>query len=229
MYKRILLKLSGEALGNPFDTKVLEDISKQVKKLVEDGIEVGIVVGGGNICRGRTFEKLGLDRKEADYIGMTATVINARMVEASLLKQGVKAKTLTTYKVQRVMDYDTRKANSLLSKGTVCVFGGGTGKPFFSTDTGSALRAKDIKADVILMAKNGVDGVYSADPKVDKNAIRYDELSFDDIINKNLQVIDLDAAKICKKNHIEAFIFDMAVKNNIVKAAKGKAVGTVIR
>lgn len=229
MYKRILLKLSGEALGNPFDTKVLEDISKQVKKLVEDGIEVGIVVGGGNICRGRTFEKLGLDRKEADYIGMTATVINARMVEASLLKQGVKAKTLTTYKVQRVMDYDTKKANSLLSKGTVCVFGGGTGKPFFSTDTGSALRAKDIKADVILMAKNGVDGVYSADPKVDKNAIRYDELSFDDIINKNLQVIDLDAAKICKKNHIEAFIFDMAVKNNIVKAAKGKAVGTVIR
>lgn len=229
MYKRILLKLSGEALGNPFDTKVLEDISKQVKKLVEDGIEVGIVVGGGNICRGRTFEKLGLDRKEADYIGMTATVINARMVEASLLKQGVKAKTLTTYKVQRVMDYDTKKANSLLSKKTVCVFGGGTGKPFFSTDTGSALRAKDIKADVILMAKNGVDGVYSADPKVDKNAIRYDELSFDDIINKNLQVIDLDAAKICKKNHIEAFIFDMAVKNNIVKAAKGKAVGTVIR
>lgn len=229
MYKRILLKLSGEALGNPFDTKVLEDISKQVKKLVEDGIEVGIVVGGGNICRGRTFEKLGLDRKEADYIGMTATVINARMVEASLLKQCVKAKTLTTYKVQRVMDYDTKKANSLLSKGTVCVFGGGTGKPFFSTDTGSALRAKDIKADVILMAKNGVDGVYSADPKVDKNAIRYDELSFDDIINKNLQVIDLDAAKICKKNHIEAFIFDMAVKNNIVKAAKGKAVGTVIR
>lgn len=229
MYKRILLKLSGEALGNPFDTKVLEDISKQVKKLVEEGIEVGIVVGGGNICRGRTFEKLGLDRKEADYIGMTATVINARMLEASLLKQGVNAKTLTTYKVQRVMDYDTKKANALLKKKVVCVFGGGTGKPFFSTDTGSALRAKDINAEVILMAKNGVDGVYSADPKLDKSAVRYDELSFDDIIKKNLQVIDLDAAKICKKNNIEAFIFDMAVKNNIVKAAKGKAIGTVIR
>jgi len=229
MYKRILLKLSGEALGNPFDTKILDEIAKQVKKLVDDGIEVGITVGGGNICRGRTFEKLGLDRKDSDYIGMTATVINAKMVEASLNKIGVKAITLSTLKVQRVLDYSATKANNYLKKGYVCVFGGGTGKPFFSTDTGCALRAKDIKAEVILMAKNGVDGVYSADPKSDSSATRFNELSFDDIIKQKLTVIDLQAAEVCKKNKIQAFIFDMAPKNNIVKAAKGNAIGTIIK
>ncbi len=229
MYKRILLKLSGEALGNPFDTKVLNDIAKQIKKLVEEGVEVGIVVGGGNICRGRTFEKLGLDRRNADYIGMEATVINAQMLEASLTKIGVKAKTLSTIDVQRVEKYDIEKANKLLKKKTVCVFGGGTGKPFYSTDTASAMRAADINAELILMAKNGVDGVYSADPNIDPSATKYDELKFDDIIKQELAVIDLQAAKICKKNKIQAFIFDMAVKNNIVKATKGKAVGTIIK
>ncbi len=229
MYKRVLLKLSGEALGNPFDTKVLEKIASQIKLMVNDGIEVGIVVGGGNICRGRTFEKLGLDREDADYIGMEATVINAQMLTAMLNNLDVKAVTLSTIDVQRVKKYSVEEANTLLSKKIVCVFGGGTGKPFFSTDTGSALRAKDINAEVILMAKNGVDGVYSADPKIDPNATRYDELKFDDIINKQLAVIDLDAAKVCKENHIEAFIFDMAVPNNILHACKGQAVGTVIR
>ncbi len=229
MYKRILLKLSGEALGNPFDNEILDDIARQVKEITKLGVEVGIVVGGGNICRGRTFEKLGLDRRNSDYIGMTATVINAQMIEASLKKIGVKAKTLSTVKVQRVLDYSKKEANNLLSKKVVCVFGGGTGKPFYSTDTGSALRAKDIKAEVILMAKNGVDGVYSADPKLDKNAIRFDELSFDDIINKQLAVIDLKAAEICKENNINAFIFDMSFKDNIIKAVKNEAVGTIIK
>lgn len=229
MYKRILLKLSGEALGNPFDNEILDDIARQVKEITKLGVEVGIVVGGGNICRGRTFEKLGLDRRNSDYIGMTATVINAQMIEASLKKIGVKAKTLSTVKVQRVLDYSKKEANNLLSKKVVCVFGGGTGKPFYSTDTGSALRAKDIKAEVILMAKNGVDGVYSADPKIDKNAIRFDELSFDDIINKQLAVIDLKAAEICKENNINAFIFDMSFKDNIIKAVKNEAVGTIIK
>ncbi len=229
MYKRILLKLSGEALGNPFDNEILDDIARQVKEIVKLGVEVGIVVGGGNICRGRTFEKLGLDRRNSDYIGMTATVINAQMIEASLKKIGVKAKTLSTIKVQRVLDYSKKEALNLLSKKTVCVFGGGTGKPFYSTDTGSALRAKDIKAEVILMAKNGVDGVYSADPKLDKKAIRFDELSFDDIINKQLAVIDLEAAKICKENNINAFIFDMSTKDNIIRAVENKAIGTIIK
>ena len=229
MYKRVLLKLSGEALGCPYDVKVLDSLALQIKKLVKEGIEVGIVVGGGNICRGKTFEKLGLDRRQSDYIGMEATVMNAQMLCASLIKNGVDARTLSTIKMQRVQDYDKDKANNLLKRKIVCVFGGGTGKPFFSTDTGSALRAKDINADVILMAKNGVDGVYSADPDIDPNAVRYDEMTFDDIIDNKLGVIDLEAAKICKKNKIEAFVFDMGVKNNIVKAAMGKAKGTVIR
>ncbi len=229
MYKRVLLKLSGEALGCPYDINILDSISKQIKKLVEEGIEVGVVIGGGNICRGKTFEKLGLDRKEADYIGMEATIMNAQMLTAALIKNGVSAKTLSTVKVQRVLDYSKEKALSLLKKKVVCVFGGGTGKPFFSTDTGSALRAKDINADVILMAKNGVDGVYTDDPDTNPNATRYNEMTFNDIIINKLGVIDLKAAEICKKNHIEAFVFDMAVKNNIVKAAKGKAIGTVIK
>lgn len=229
MYKRILLKLSGEALGNPFDIDVLDSIAKQIKKLADEKIEIGIVVGGGNICRGRTFEKLGLERRHSDYIGMEATVINAQMLEAALTKNKVKAKTLSAIHVQNVLDYTAEKANSLLKRKVVCVFGGGTGKPFFSTDTGSALRAKDINAEVILMAKSGVDGVYSADPKIDPTATRYKELSFDDIIKQELGVIDLQAAKICKKNKIEAFVFDMGAKNNIVKAAKGKAVGTLIK
>lgn len=229
MYKRILLKLSGEALGKPFDIEVLDNISKQIKKLVKDGVEIGIVVGGGNICRGRTFEKLGLERKHSDFIGMEATVMNAQMLEAALVKNGVAAKALSAIHVQNVLDYTPEKANALLKKKVVCVFGGGTGKPFFSTDTGSALRAKDINAEVILMAKNGVDGVYTADPDVDPNATRYDELSFDDIIKQELGVIDLQAAKICKKNKIQGFVFDMAVKNNIVLACKGKAVGTLIK
>ena len=229
MYKRVLLKLSGEALGCPYDVQVLEDLSRQIKKLIKDGIEVGVVVGGGNICRGRTFQKLGFDKREADYVGMEATVMNAQMLMAALTKNGVAAKTMSTIKVQRVMDYDPEKAIRLLKKKTVVVFGGGTGKPFFSTDTGSALRARDIKADVILMAKSGVDGVYTADPDTDPTATRYDEITFDDIIKNNLGVIDIEAAKVCRKNHIEAFVFDMGAKNNIVKAAKGKAVGTVIR
>ncbi|MDO4500211.1 MAG: UMP kinase [Erysipelotrichaceae bacterium] len=229
MYKRVLLKLSGEALGNPFDPEFLDAVSLQVKQLAEAGVEVGIVVGGGNICRGRTFEKLGLDREDADYIGMTATVINAKMLEAALKKNGVNATTLSTIAVQRVEEYTTEKALDLLSKGVVCVFGGGTGKPFFSTDTGSALRAQDIKAEVILMAKNGVDGVYTADPKTDPTASRYDELSFDDIIKNKLGVIDLEAAEICRDNGIQGFVFDMAAENNIVKAALGQAIGTVIK
>ena len=229
MYKRVLLKLSGEAMGCPYDINILDSISKQINKLVEEGIEVGVVIGGGNICRGKTFEKLGLDRKEADYIGMEATIMNAQMLTAALIKNGVSAKTLSTVKVQRVLDYSKEKALSLLKKKVVCVFGGGTGKPFFSTDTGSALRAKDINADVILMAKHGVDGVYTDDPDTNPNATRYNEMTFNDIIINKLGVIDLKAAEICKKNHIEAFVFDMAFKNNIVKAAKGKAIGTVIK
>ena len=228
MYKRILLKLSGEALGNPFDTKVLENIAEQIKQLVNDGVEVGIVVGGGNICRGRTFEKLGLDRRNADYIGMEATVINAQMIEASLTKIGVNAKTLSTIDVQRVEKYDTEKANILLDKKTVCVFGGGTGEPFFSTDTASALRAQDIHAEVILMAKNGVDGVYSADPKLDPNAVKFDKLTYLDVLNKDLKIMDQTAITLCKDNNIDLSVFNMQKEGNIALACKQEVAGTII-
>ena len=232
MYKTVLLKLSGEALGSktgPFDFDIIDNLAKQIKALVKKGVKVGIVVGGGNICRGKFFEKMGLDRKESDYVGMLATVMNARTLGTALTKNKVDNEVFTTYKVDRVKDYDPKKANNALKKGKVCVFGGGTGKPFFSTDTACALRAKDIDADVILFAKNGVDGVYDSDPDTNPNAKKYDVLTFDDIIKNKLGVIDLSCAEICKKNHIEGYVFDMAAKDAIKNSVTKKVPGTTIK
>ena len=232
MYKRVLLKLSGEALAAPdfpFSTEFLEKIALQVKKIREMGVDVGIVVGGGNICRGRIFQDLGFDRVQSDYAGMLATVINAIMFSAELNKVGCKAVPMSAVKAQNVIDFDLAEANRLIEEGNVVVFGGGYGKPYYSTDTGSAQRAKDIKADVILMAKNGVDGVYDSDPDINPDAKKFDELSFDDILKLDLKVMDSQAAEICKEAKIEAFVFDMAEEDNIGKAAKGEAVGTVIK
>lgn len=232
MYKRVLLKLSGEALAAPdfpFSTEMLEKIAVQVKTIREMGVDVGIVVGGGNICRGRIFEELGFDRVQADYAGMLSTVINAIMFSAELNKLGVKSVPMTAVKAQNVMDFSVEEANRLLAEGNVLVFGGGYGLPYHSTDTGSAQRAKDIGADVILMAKSGVDGVYDSDPDFNPDAKRFDELTFDDILNLNLKVIDMQAAELCKEAKIEAFVFNMADEDNIVKAVKQEAVGTVIR
>ena len=232
MYKTVLLKLSGEALGSssgPYDFKTLDELAKQIKAIVKKGVKVGVVVGGGNICRGKTFEKMGMDRKESDYVGMMATVMNAKILGTALTKNKVLNKVFTAYPVSRVDDYDAKKALNYLKKGYVCVFGGGTGKPFFSTDTACALRAKDINAEVILFAKNGVDGVYDSDPDENPNAKRYDELSFDDIIKNKLGVIDLSAAEICKKNHIEGFVFDMSAKDGIKKSINKKITGTTIK
>ncbi len=232
MYKRVLLKLSGEALSSgsgPFDFNIIDDVASQIKTMVNNGVQVGIVVGGGNICRGHLFEKLGLDREQSDYIGMQATVMNARVLEVALQKQGIKAKTLTAFGVQGIDDYDVETANKLLAEGYTLCFGGGTGKPFFSTDTASALRAQDMKAEVILIAKNGTDGVYDKDPNKYADAVRFEEMHFSDIIDLKLQVIDLAAAEICRDNKIDAFVFDMAGENNIVKAALGEATGTVIK
>ncbi len=232
MYKRVLLKLSGEALAAPdfpFSVDVLESIGKQVKEIAEMGVGVGIVVGGGNICRGRIFEDLGFDRVKADYAGMLATVINAVMFSAELNKLGVKSVAMSAIKAQNVLDFDSDEANRLMDEGYVLVFGGGYGLPYYSTDTGSAQRAKDIHADVILMAKSGVDGVYDSDPDENPNAKKFDELTFNDILSLGLKVIDLQAAELCKESGIEAFVFNMADEGNIVKAVKGEAVGTVIR
>ena len=232
MYKRIMLKLSGEALSAPdfpFSTSNMEKYALQVKQIREMGVDVGVVVGGGNICRGRIFEDLGFDRVKADYAGMLATVINAVMFAAELERVGCKAVAMSAIKAQNVMDFDAEEANRLLDEGYVVVFGGGFGLPYHSTDTGSAQRAKDINADVILMAKSGVDGVYDSDPDTNPDAKRFEELTFDDILNLGLKVIDSQAAEICKEAKIEGFVFNMAEENNIVKAVKGEARGTVIK
>ncbi|MBR4461818.1 MAG: UMP kinase [Erysipelotrichaceae bacterium] len=232
MYKRVLLKLSGEALAAPdfpFSTEILEKIALQVKEIREMGIDVGIVIGGGNICRGKIFEKIGFDRVQSDYAGMLATVINAVMFSAELNKVGVPSVAMSAITAQNVLDFDKDEANRLIDEGNVIVFGGGYGLPYYSTDTGSAQRAADIGADVILMAKSGVDGVYDSDPDENPDAKKFDELTFDDILRLELKVIDASAAELCLQNKIDAFVFNMQEEGNIVKAAKGEAVGTVIK
>ena len=232
MYKRILLKLSGEQLAAPdfpYSIEVLEKLGKQVKEIRDMGVDVGIVVGGGNICRGRIFEELGFDRVQADYAGMLATVINAVMFSSELNKLGCKSVAMSAIAAQNVMDFNEYEANRLLGEGNVLVFGGGYGLPYYSTDTGSVQRAKDINAEVILMAKSGVDGVYDSDPDTNPDAKKFDELTFDDILEKKLKVIDLQAAEMCREAKIKAFVFNMMDKDNIVKAVKGEAVGTIIK
>ncbi len=231
MYKRVLLKLSGEALGNDkdcFDVDVLNKVADEVKSIVEHGVEVSIVCGGGNFVRGRTLSKLDFDRVTSDYIGMLGTVMNAMALETTLKKKGVKAIAMSALDVACVERHNPIKAKELLDNGYVVIFGGGTGRAYFSTDTTSSLCASEIGADVILMAKNGVDGVYNADPNVDVSAKRYDVLSFDDILNMKLKVIDSTAASMCIDNNIEAFVFDMKEDGNISKAALGEAIGTRI-
>ncbi len=226
------MKLSGEQLAAPdfpYSIEVLEKLGKQVKEIRDMGVDVGIVVGGGNICRGRIFEELGFDRVQADYAGMLATVINAVMFSAELNKLGCKSVAMSAIAAQNVMDFNEYEANRLLGEGNVLVFGGGYGLPYYSTDTGSVQRAKDINAEVILMAKSGVDGVYDSDPDTNPDAKKFDELTFDDILEKKLKVIDLQAAEMCREAKIEAFVFNMMDKDNIVKAVKGEAVGTIIR
>lgn len=231
MYKRVLLKLSGEALSSDFtlDTNILNAVALQIKEITNDGTKVGVVVGGGNIVRGRLFEKLGLERVKADYMGMLATVINALALTAALENVGVKAKTLSAIKAESVDMFDKDEANRLLDEGYVLVFGGGVGKPYHSTDTGCAQRAIDINAEVILMAKSGVDGVYDKDPGKNSDAKRYDEITFKEIADKKLEVIDIQAAELLSQNSIDAFLFNMDAKDNIIKAARQDAVGTLIK
>ncbi len=233
MYKRVLLKLSGEALtGNEknFDPVVLKSLAEEIKEVSNAGIEVAIVVGGGNFIRGKTIEQIGMDRVQGDSMGMLATIINALAIQSSLESIGVDTRVMTSIEMPKVAEpFIQRRAIRHLEKGRVVIFGGGTGSPFFTTDTTAALRASEIKADVILMAKNGVDGVYSADPKKDPNATKYDELTYMDVLNKNLQVMDSTATSMCMDNKIQLRVFNMNESGNIVKAAKGIDIGTVIK
>ena len=230
MYKRVLLKLSGEALSNGhdiFDRDVLDNLSIQIKQIVEDGVEVAIVVGGGNFVRGRMAEELGIDRVQVDSMGMLGTVINALAIQGALERHGVNTRVQTAIDMTKVAEpFIPRRAIRHLEKGRVVVFGAGTGSAFFSTDTTAALRASEIKADVILMAKNGVDGVYSADPKLDPLAVRYENLSYMQVLQEGLSIMDSTATSMCMDNDIDLIVFNMNEKNNIIKAARGEAVCT---
>ena len=232
MYKRVLLKLSGEALaGNEknFDPSILQNLALEIKEAQKLGIQIAIVGGGGNFIRGKVVEGLGIDRVQGDNMGMLATVINALAIQSSLEGIGVDTRVMTSIEMSKVAEpFIQRRAIRHLEKGRVVIFGGGTGSPYFSTDTTAALRASEIKAEVILMAKNSVDGVYSADPKKDPNAKKYTHLTYMDLLNKGLQVMDSTATSMCMDNDMELMVFNMNEKDNIVKAMKGEKIGTII-
>ena len=230
-YKRVLLKLSGESLagkiGHGIDFDTVLDICKPIKEIVDMGAEVAIVVGGGNFWRGRNSGSM--DRTRADHMGMLATVINALGVADGLEQLGLDVRVQTAIAMQEVAEpYIRNRAVRHLEKGRVVVFGCGTGNPFFSTDTGAALRAAEFDADVILKATM-VDGVYDSDPKKNPNAVKFDELSYMDVLNKNLQVMDMTAASFCNDRHIPFYVFSIENPKNIIKAVCGENVGTLVK
>ena len=232
MYKRVLLKLSGEALSGKeknFDPEVLKSLATEIREAQQLGVEIAIVVGGGNFIRGKTVADIGIDRVQGDYMGMLATIINALAIQSALEGVGVDTRVQTSIEMEKVAEpFIQRRAIRHLEKGRVVIFGGGTGSPYFSTDTTAALRASEIKADVILMAKNGVDGVYSADPKKDPNATRYEHLAYMDLLSKGLAVMDSTATSMCMDNNMELMVFNMNEPGNIVRAMKGEKIGTII-
>lgn len=233
MYKRVLLKLSGEALsanGNSFDPDILKNLASEIKEVHAMGVEVAIVVGGGNFIRGKMAEQLGIDRVQADYMGMLGTMINALAIQGALEQQEVPTRVQSAIEMSKIAEpFIVRRATRHLEKGRVVIFGAGTGSPYFSTDTTAALRASEIKADVILMAKNGVDGVYTADPKKDPNAVRYDSLTYMEVIQKGLQVMDTTATSMCMDNNIDLVVFNMNQGGNIKKAVMQENIGTIVK
>lgn len=233
-YKRIVLKLSGEALsgekGSGIDPTFIKSIAQQIKEIHDLGIEIAIVVGGGNLWRGKIGSEVGMDRANADYMGMLATVMNSLALQDSLENFDVQTRVQTSIEMRQVAEpYIRRKAMRHLEKKRVVIFAGGTGNPYFSTDTTAALRAAEIEADVILMAKNNVDGVYSADPKMDQEAMKFSELSYLDILNKGLAVMDSTATSLCMDNNISLIVFSIMEKGNIKRVLLGEDIGTVIR
>lgn len=229
-YRRVLLKLSGEALAGPekmgFDEATCLEVARQVKELVEDGVQVAIVTGGGNFWRGRTSQTI--DRAKADQIGMLATVMNCVYVSDIFRYTGLQTKVMTPFVCGAFTElFSKDKALESLQRGEVVFFAGGTGHPYFSTDTATVLRAIEIEADVILSGKS-IDGVYSADPAVDPTAHKYESLSIEDVINQRLGVIDLAAAVLCMENHMPMMIFGLNEENSIVNTATGTTTGTLV-
>lgn len=228
-YKRVLLKLSGEALAGSGETRIsipaIENIVKEIKKAVANKVQLAIVIGGGNIWRGAGKK---IDRVKADYMGMLATVINSLAIQDTLEKNGIKACVLSAVGVPKIAElYVEQKAIESLKKGYVVILSGGTGNPYFTTDTTAALRAAELKADVLLKATQ-VDGVYDCDPKVNKNAKRYKSLSYDEAINKNLRIMDTSAFSLCKDNNLPIIVFNFHHSGNLFKVLSGKNIGTLV-
>jgi uridylate kinase len=230
--RRVLLKLSGEVMGGGrlgIDPDVVNDIAKQIASAVNEGVQVAIVVGGGNFFRGAELSQRGMERARADYIGMLGTVMNCLALQDFCEKQGVETRVQSAITMGQVAEpYIPRRAIRHLEKGRVVIFGAGAGLPYFSTDTTSAQRALEIQADIVLMSKSGVDGVYSADPRTNPDAVRYDDLTFDEALRLGLKVVDAAAFALCMENGLPMIVFGMADEGSIERALRGEKIGTLV-
>ena len=231
-YKRILLKLSGEALmgdrQHGIDPKRLADYAQEIKNIVDKGIEVAIVIGGGNIFRGVAGASNGIDRVQGDYMGMLATAINGLALQSAIETAGIKTRLLTAIKMEQVAEpFIKRRAVRHLEKGRVVIFGCGTGNPYFTTDTAAVLRAIEIGAEVILKGTR-VDGIYSSDPEKNDNAIKFDSITYKDVMNKGLKVMDMTAFALSQENNLPIIVFDMNTKGNLEKVISGENIGTIV-
>jgi len=232
-YKRVLLKLSGEVFGGAkgigVDPDVVHDIAGQIAEVVRGGTQIAIVVGGGNYFRGAELQQRGMDRARADYMGMLGTVMNCLALQDFLEKEGIETRVQTAITMGQVAEpYIPRRSIRHLEKGRVVIFGAGAGMPFFTTDTVAAQRALEIGAEALLLAKSGVDGVYTADPKKDSAATKYDSISFDEVIAKSLAVADAAAFSLCRENNLPIIVFDLKNRGNIARAVRGDAIGTLV-
>ena len=232
-FKRVLLKLSGESLMGDknfgLDSQVISRYAKDIKSIIEMGVQVAIVIGGGNIYRGMNEAETGIERAQGDYMGMLATVINGMALQSGLEKEGVYTRLQSAIKMEQIAEpYIRRRAIRHLEKGRVVIFGAGTGNPYFTTDTAGSLRAIEIQADVILKGTR-VDGIYSADPEKDPTATKYLNISFAECINKNLKVMDMTAFTLCMENELPIIVFDMSTPGNLLKVVSGEKVGTLVK
>ena len=232
-YKRVLLKLSGEVFGGAagigVDPDVVHDVAQQIAEVVRSGTQIGIVVGGGNYFRGAELSQRGMDRARADYMGMLGTVMNCLALQDFLEKEGIETRVQTAITMGQVAEpYIPRRAIRHLEKGRVVIFGAGAGMPFSTTDTVAAQRALEIGSEALLLAKSGVDGVYSADPKKDASATKYETISYDEVLTKSLAVADAAAFSLCRENKLPIIVFDLKNKGNIARAVKGESIGTLV-
>ena len=232
-YRRVLLKLSGEVFGGEkgigVDPDVLADVAKQISAVVREGVQIAIVVGGGNFFRGAELSERGMERSRADYMGMLGTVMNCLALQDFLEKEGVDTRVQTAITMGQVAEpYVPRRAIRHLEKGRVVIFGAGAGMPFFTTDTVAAQRALEVGAEALLLAKSGVDGVYSADPRKDLTATKYDTISYDEVLQKSLAVADAAAFSLCRENSLPIVVFDLMTAGNIGRAVRGEKIGTLV-